>query len=87
MIFQVGVLLGYGLSPTVIHSRYTEVVCYTNSTHTPTPTAEQASEWYATIYTQIFYYLLAQAILSILALFITIFGKHTMILVSTHSSP
>ena len=78
-VLQVGVLLGYGLGPIIIHSDDTEAVCgnsTANSTHNdPSPLPELVSSWNSTIYNQIFYYLLAQAILSVLTLFITLAGE------------
>ena len=79
-------LLGYAFGPSIIHSDLTDVVCNDSASHNHTHLSEQYLEWHDVIYNQIFYYLLGQAILTVIALFITIAGAHKLLLEGTHFS-
>lgn len=66
--------VGLALSPLVIHRADTLTVCG-NETHKADPPPGLYADWSSTINNQMFYYLLAQAILAFILLFWTLFGK------------
>ena len=72
--FQFGVMTGLALSPIIIHQANTVAVCG-NETYTPLPTPAQFAHWSRNIHDRIFYYLLGQAVVSLIILFFTIAGK------------
>lgn len=71
--FQFGVMTGLILSPIIIHQADTVTVCG-NETYTPSPSLTQFSHWNRNIHDRMFYYLLGQAVVSLIILFFTIIG-------------
>ena len=71
--FQIGILLGVGATPLIIHRPDTVDICG-NGTNTPSPSPAQYADWSNAIHNQLFYYVLAQAVLSILLLFVIFLG-------------
>lgn len=66
--------VGLALGPFVIHRTDTLAVCG-NDTYTPSPSPAHFEDWSSTINDQMFYYLLAQAVVAFILLFWTLFGK------------
>ena len=66
--------IGLALSPIVIHRADTLDVCG-NETHKASPSPTHFADWSKTIHNQMFYYLLAQAILALFLLLWTLIGK------------
>ena len=66
--------VGLALGPIVIRRADTLTICG-NETYTPSPSPAQFADWSDTINYQMFYYLLAQAVLAFILLFWTLFGK------------
>ncbi len=80
---QLGVVAGYALKPLLIHSPDTNTVCDHHHTTDATVLNGSASvdatpsydEWSETIYWQLFWYLLGQAVLSVVLVAATFFGE------------
>ena len=74
-------LLGYALSPNIIRSYLTTRVCPSNATLTSNssalvgPSSAEKHKWQEEIYEEILYYLIAQAVASVLIFILTIFGN------------
>ena len=66
--------VGLSLGPFVVHRDDTLSICG-NETYTPSPSPAQFADWSHTIHYQMFYYLLAQAIVAFILLFWTLLGK------------
>ena len=71
---QFGVLIGLLLSPVIIHQSDTVAVCG-NETVTAFRTTAQFSHWSRDIHDRLFYYLLGQAVVSLIILLLTIIGR------------
>ena len=80
--------VGLALGPFVIHRTDTLAVCG-NDTYTPSPSPAHFEDWSSTINDQMFYYLLAQAVVAFILLFWTLFGKLNVYtsLISLHTLP
>ena len=67
-------MIGLALSPIIIHQANTVAMCG-NETYTPSPSPAQLSHWSRDVHDRMFYYLLGQAVVSLIILFLTILGK------------
>ena len=67
-------MMSIGVTPLIIHRPDTVKICG-NETYTPSPSPDQFAKWSNAIHTEFFYYVLAQAILSILLLFVIVTSK------------
>lgn len=67
-------MIGLAFSPIIIHQADTVAVCG-NETYTPSSDPAQFAHWSRDIHDQMFYYLLGQAVVSLIILFFTIIGK------------
>jgi hypothetical protein len=72
-LFQLGVMIGLAFSPIIIHQADTVAVCG-NESYTPSPSPGQFSHWSRHIHDRLFYYLLGQAVVSLIILLLTIIG-------------
>ena len=67
-------MIGLAFSPIIIHQADTVAVCG-NETYTPSPSPAQFADWSRAIHDRLFYYLLGQAVVSLVILIFTIIGK------------
>ena len=67
-------LIGLALSPVLIHQADTIEVCG-NETYKPSPSPAQFADWSRNIHDRMFYYLLGQAVVSLIILLLTFIGK------------
>ena len=67
-------MIGVGATPLVIHRPDTLEICG-NGTYTPSPSVDEYTEWSNGIHTEPFYYILTQAILSIVLQVVIITSK------------
>lgn len=70
-------MIGLAFSPIIIHQADTVAVCG-NESYTPSPSPAQFSHWSRDIHDQLFYYLLGQAVVSLIILLLTIIGKNQL---------
>ena len=75
ILSQFGVMIGLAFSPIIIHQADTVAVCG-NESYTPSPSPAQFSHWSRDIHHRLFYYLLGQAVVSLIILLLTIIGKN-----------
>lgn len=67
-------MIGIGVTPLVVHQPDTVEICG-NETYTPSPSPGDYADWSDAVYSQLFYYLLTQATLSIILLLVIILGE------------
>ena len=70
---QLGVMVGYALSPTIVDRSDTNEICG-NGTHTPPRDTLHYWEWNESIFNRLFYYLLGQAVFSLATFLLTLVG-------------
>ena len=67
-------MIGLAFSPVIIHQADTIAVCG-NESYTPSPSPTLFAHWSRGVHDQLFYYLLGQAVVSLIILLFTIIGK------------
>ena len=70
---QLGVMMGYALSPTIVDRSDTNQICG-NDTHTPPRDTLHYWEWNEAIFNRLFYYLLGQTVFSLATFLLTLVG-------------
>ena len=82
---QIGVLISYALSPTILYRNDTLTVCGNSSHPQINSHHELYSVWKDDMFQRIFYYLLGQAAISVLVFLITIVGNELHTHTHTHA--
>ena len=73
---QFGILVGFGLGPLLVHSELTPQVCGNDTTKTTDPESYPFfGQWEDDIYSGLFYFLLGQAVFSVVFIAVTFIGE------------